>query len=282
MQCPKCQSLDTIGHGKDRIKCYGCGRTSVKWAGSPFYRHRFSAEVIKAVVFWHVYVPASVVQLFVMFLFWKYISVNTVCGWSRKFRDKLPSVAPPVFPHMEKLVKLFADEKFIKINGKRAYWWSVRDELGNLLAVLISWKRDLPSAKTLISAVKNMLDFIGLKAKALITDKLQAYLKAKKKLGRQCKHVRTGIRGTITQIRKGQPPIFITNNISESGNSRIDNYLAKYNYNFTSFKAAQRAAKAYLLSEYTKHKFELWKDQGRHPTMEQHPNKILDIALPTN
>lgn len=279
MQCHNCNSVDIKIHAKDRLKCCGCGATFVKWKGELGYRRRFPVPLMKCAILFHLFVPSRVVQLFIFLLFFRSVSRNTICEWSRKFRDKLPVVYPLVFQTQEKGLTLFADEKFITINGKRAYWWTVRDQLGNFITCLISHSRDLPSAKELFRRARFVADEYGKTVMEVVTDYLQAYCKAKNILGNNCGHIQTGIQGRL--IQRGKEICLVTNNMAESGNAEIEKYLAKYNYQFPNLAAAERAAKGFMLAKYLLYEFEAWRSQGENPLAECRFLELGEGLVPT-
>lgn len=125
-----------------------------------------------------------------------------------------------------------ADEKFFKIKGKWTYWWSLVDESGNLISCVVSETRNLASAKKLFENAKLVLDRVDL------TDKLQAYIKAKNVFGRKTVHVQTNTIGTTTNYA---PRCLIPadNNILKSLNSETNIFLSRFRYNFSSLESTQ-------------------------------------------
>ena len=138
---------------------------------------------------------------------------------------------------------MFADEKFIWIKSTQAYWWTIRDKLGNILAVIVTMSRDCASAKEFFKRAKASIDG---KVLAVIHDGLQAYNKPTKQIfGRKCHSIIAGINSKFVMIEK---ELFcFTNNMSESINAQIDAYLAKHHYNFNSIESANRYAEMFML-----------------------------------
>lgn len=242
MQCCHCKSYDTKRHGKGRYKCKHCGRTFSEYAKSPFFRYRHADFQIKFAVTLYIFMPTLFVRMLFALFFREYISSKSILAWHKKFHPLFFGCMTIPIP-TNKRVRLFGDEKFIIVNGERGYWWNIRDALGNLYACIVTMKRDLTSAKQAAKLAKNKLNLFGSICEMFVSDKLQAYIKAHRLFGRQCKHIQTGIRGRLMQTSNNIE--LITNNYSESLNSLLDKFLAKYSYSFPSLDAANDAARTF-------------------------------------
>ena len=86
---------------------------------------------------------------------------------------------------------------------------------------------------------------IGRTVDILVRDGLPSYDKSVKFLGRKCRSVVAGIKGR--GIIHNKSFYWITNNPSESLNSEIDSYLAKFQYDFESLESANMFAKLFML-----------------------------------
>jgi transposase-like protein len=242
MQCFHCKSHDTIKWGKDRYKCNACGKTFVEWADSPFYRHRFTETEIKLVVMLYLALPPWIIQIFFWLICQKYLSKRTIVLWHKKFHPVFFGALLIQVPQTNK-IWCYADEKFLTITGKQGYLWTVRDAFGNLYATLASMSRDLASAKALFKKAKVRLSIANVDCERLVSDGLQAYIKAHRILGYNCKHTRTGIQGKY--VRLPNTLELVTNNYSESQNSLLAKFLAKYSYHFPTLESANDAMQTF-------------------------------------
>jgi len=250
MQCPRCSSHHISRNGKrhDRVqgyKCSDCKKQFCERTGTFMYRKRFPELAIRIAIFFNLFISSKIVELFMFFLFRVRVSNSTICKWTRQFLDLLPEIYQKHYPKKLFLI-LHGDEKFIKVKGSKddfAYWWSVIDCLGNLIATIITESRDLESAKKLFKKVKESIDK---KVDMLVRDGLQAYNKAGKIFGRQCKQVVTGIKGKF--IMNGKDLLFINNNRSESLNARIDDFMKRFRDCFENIESANRWRKAFMFT----------------------------------
>jgi len=48
--------------------------------------------VLVVAIFFHSFIPAKIVQIFVYFLFRCKMSGDTICFWSRKFLEQMPEI----------------------------------------------------------------------------------------------------------------------------------------------------------------------------------------------
>jgi transposase-like protein len=168
------------------------------------------------------------------------VSHKTVCEWAQKFPEQIP--AKKVKYRKSETVILFADEKFINIKKIKAYWWSIKDHLGNVLATIITMRRDAASAKKLFRRAKQ--NITG-RVHAVIHDGLKSYNKPVKSVfGRRCKSIVAGIQGKLVMINKEL--YWITNNSAESLNAQIDSYYARHHYNFNNLESASQFAEMFL------------------------------------
>ena len=205
------------------------------------YRYRFALIFIKLAVILHICVSSEDVKAILYYVFRVKVSHKTICEWSRKFPEKLPDRKLEYGLH-ETLI-LFSDEKFVWIKSQMAYWWTVRDHLGNILSAIVTTARDTNSAKELFRRAKQNING---KVFAVVHDGLASYDSAVHwSFGRKCQSIITGINGKFVMI--GKELFWLTNNMSESINAQIDAYLAKHHYNFNSIESANRYAQMFML-----------------------------------
>jgi len=204
------------------------------------YRYRYIWLIIKLSVVLFCFVSSGDVRAIMYYVFRVTVSAKTICQWAKKFPIKL--VKKKIEYKIGETVRLFADEKFIWIKSVQAYWWSVRDHLGNVLACVVTISRDASSAEELFRLAKAR---ISSEVHAVIHDGLRTYdHPVKKVFGRKCQNIVAGIKGKFVMINKGL--YWITNNLSESFNAQIDAYLARHHYNFNSLESANYFADMFL------------------------------------
>lgn len=210
-------------------------------------RYRNSIIVIRFAIILHIYLPSRIVSLLLFLLFRARVSYKTVCGWTKKFANNLTF---PEYSCASDTLICHVDEKYVKVKGEWHYWWSIKDCFGNLIHSIITPLRDFDSAKKLLKEARRKM---GREADILIRDGLYAYDRATKFLGRKCKSVVAGIsgKGFIHQKRF----YWITNNPSESLNSEIGFYLAKFRNNFANLESANRFAQLFMLQKHLKKMF---------------------------
>lgn len=213
----------------------------MEWFEKP-YRFRNYYIVIRLSVILFLFVSSRNVRAIIYYVFRAKITHKTICEWVQKFPVELPNNSfsyeknSPLF--------LFVDEKYVWIKGELAYWWTVRDQFGNVLAKKITESRDLVSAKEIFRLARGKIDR---EVTAIIHDGMRAYPRAVHFIfGRKCKSIVVGIHGRNVII--GKKLYWFNNNMSESINAQIDAYLTKYHYNFENIDSANRAAEMFLIS----------------------------------
>ena len=204
------------------------------------YRHRYIWLIIKLAVILHIFMSSNDVKAVIFLLFRCQVSGKTICQWSQKFVLEIPT--EKVNYNENETVILFADEKYVWIKKTKAYWWSVRDHTGKVLASIITLTRCSESAKELFRRARERIDG---KVHAVVHDGLKSYPKAVHWIfGRKCKSIVAGIKKRVVIIN--HKTFWITNNSAESLNSQIDNYISKIQYNFDSIESANRFANMFL------------------------------------
>lgn len=212
-------------------------------------RHRFPIEIIRFSVVMNIFIPARKVSILLFVLFRAKVSHKTICEWTNKFNhyhdDKMFD-----YSNIKHLI-FHVDEKFVKVAGKRAYWWSVKDSLGNLINNLVTMSRDLLSAKRLFKKTRQK---INRDVDILARDGCFSYEKATKFLGRKCKTLITGINGNGMMYKKSF--YWLTNNSAESLNSEIDTYISRFQKNFRNLASANKFAQNFTLQKRLKKSFD--------------------------
>ena len=250
MQCPRCGSDHITKNGKRHdgaqgYKCSDCGKQFCERTGTFMYRKRFPELVIRIAILLNLFIRSKTAELLMYLLFRVIVSNKTICRWTREFSDMLPETYRRHYSK-ELFLICHSDEKFVKVKGSKddfAYWWSVIDCLGNLIATIITEGRDLESAKQIFRKVKESTDK---KVDMLVRDGLQAYNKAGKVFGRQCKQIIVGIKGKFIMNEKNL--LYINNNRSESLNARIDDFMKRFRDCFENIESANRWRKAFMFT----------------------------------
>jgi len=212
-------------------------------------RHRFPIEIVRFAIVLNIYIPARKVSIIIFALFRAKVSHKSICEWSNKFNhyhdDK-------TFDYSDtKHLICHVDEKFVKVAGKRAYWWSVKDSFGNLISSLVTMSRDIVSAKALFKKTRQK---INRDVDLLARDGCFSYEKATKFLGRKCKTLITGINGNGIIYKKYF--YWLTNNPAESLNSEIDTYITRFQRNFENLESANKFAQNFILQKRLKKSFD--------------------------
>ena len=91
-------------------------------------RYRSPIIIIRFALFFHMFLPSRIVQIFLFFIFRTYVSHKTVCQWTNKFAN---GIAMPKYNFTGEVLICHADEKYVKVNGEWCYWWSIKDCIGN-------------------------------------------------------------------------------------------------------------------------------------------------------
>ena len=211
-------------------------------------RYRFPIEVMRFAVILNIFLPSRAVVILLFALFRAKVTHKTVCEWSKKFNNYADDVT---FDYSDiKHLICHVDEKFIKIAGERAYWWTIKDCLGNIIHSIISMSRDLISAKKLF---KESRAKINRDVDLLARDGCFSYEKATKHLGRKCKTLITGINGKGILYKKYY--YYLTNNPAESVNSEIDTFMTRFQRNFRNVESAERHKNNFILQKRLKRSF---------------------------
>lgn len=213
----------------------------MEWFEKP-HRFRYPYVIIKLSIILFLFVSSRNARAIIYYVFRARVSHKTICEWVQKFPFELPKnyisyeKNSPLF--------LFVDEKYVWIKGELAYWWTVRDQFGNVLAKRVTEARDLVSAKEIFRLAREKIDR---EVTAIIHDGMPAYPRAVHWIfGRKCRSIVVGIHGKNVIINKEF--YWFNNNMSESINAQIDAYLSKYQYSFENIDSANRAAEMFLIT----------------------------------
>lgn len=281
MICVHCNGAHIVFNGrykdgKQRYKCCDCGKQSCETTGTFFFKHRTPLQILVVAIFFHIFVPARIVYIFIYFLFRCSLSKASICAWSRKYLDKTPEIQQQSTPTTIVLIIRHTDEKKIKIAGKEAWWWNTTDPAGNVLTSSISWSRSLVSTKQHLKKHRD----IDRKVDAHTTDGMPSYIRGTHIFGRRTIHVVRGLRekGVMIQGRL----LFISNLPVERANSRVDAYIKlKVRESFSNFEQAERIRKAFMLTQILQKEAFQHQGCGTFSTALQEHTTLRELSVPT-
>lgn len=193
MQCIYCDSFLTVKNGYDKkgVQRYKCNECKKRFCEKGiFARMRFPKEAITNALFLRLY-PLSTRNVKKILRKLKYIKVShvSIYNWIIKFAPYLSRLARVIPLNFSKEV-WHVDEKFIKVKGSKddfAYLWIVSDNVNNILATHVSFRRNIINAKIVLQKAKQRG---GFNPEILVSDGLQSYKKAISKIfGKETRHV---------------------------------------------------------------------------------------------
>lgn len=247
MICTKCNGTHIVFNGrykdgKQRYKCVDCKKQFCETTGTFFFKHRTPLQILVIVIFFHLFIPARLVRIFIHFLFRCSLSEASICAWSRKYLDCVPEIQQRGRPAT--IIIRHTDEKKITIAGKDAWWWNTADPATNVLTSSISWSRSLADAKRHLRKHKQIEPHIDIH----VTDGMPSYIRATHLFGRKTTHVIRGLQEQAVMFHGKL--LFISNLAVERSNSRVDAYLKlKVREYFSNFEQAERTRKAFMLTQ---------------------------------
>jgi transposase-like protein len=278
MICAQCNGTHTVFNGrykdgKQRYKCCDCGKQSCETTGSFFFKHRTPLQILAVVIFFHLFVPARIVRIFLCFLFRCSLSEASICAWSRKFLDRIPEIQQ--LGRLARITIRHTDEKKIKIAGREAWWWNTTDPATNVLTSSITWSRSLADTKQHLKKHRAIEIHIDVH----VTDGMPSHIKATHLLGRTTQHVVRGLqeKGVMFHGRL----LYLSNLAVERANSRVDAYIKlKVRESFSSFEQAERTRRAFMLTQIIqRHAFQHRGCGAFFTALNEHTN-IAKVAAP--
>src|ERR671917_446642 len=118
-------------------------------AKSPYFGHRFPAEVISQAVWLYLRFPLSLRMVEEMLAARGIVvSYETVRQWALKFGQELANQIRRRLPRTGD--KWHLDEVVLKIAGKKHWLWRAVDQDGTVLDVLVQRRRDKQAAQRLL------------------------------------------------------------------------------------------------------------------------------------
>jgi len=278
MICPHCKRKHIVFNGrlqdgKQRYKCIDCKKQFCETTGSFFFRNRTPLQILIVAIFFHLFVPARIVRIFLYFLFRCSLSEASICSWSRKFLDRCPDIQQRGRPAT--IIIRHTDEKKIKIAGREAWWWNTTDPATNVLTSSISWSRSLAAAKSHLRKHKKIESTIDIH----VTDGMQSYIRATHLFGRRAHHIVRGLQeqGVMHHCRL----LYLSNLPVERANSRVDAYIKlKVREHFSNFEQAERIRKAFMLTQIIQRSAFRCKGLGAFSTALDEHTTFAELAAP--
>jgi putative transposase len=102
---------------------------------------------------------------------------EAVRSWCRKFGQVSAHRLRRIRPRPGD--KWHLEEVFLPINGERQYLWRAVDQDGNVLDILVPWRRDKHAAKQFFRKLLKGLTYVP---RVMITDQLKSYGAAKREI----------------------------------------------------------------------------------------------------
>ena len=140
-------------------------------SSSTYKGHRYPPEIISHCVWLYHRFPLSFREIEEMMMERGVIvSYETIREWCRKFGQAYAQGLRRRQPRRGD--KWHLDEVFLTINGKRQYLWRAVDQNGNVLDILVTFRRDARSAKRFFRKLLKGLRYVP---RVVVTDKLRSY-----------------------------------------------------------------------------------------------------------
>lgn len=192
MNCPHCCSVATtqLAHktslGYSTFRCSQCGRKFNERTGTLYNHLQFPTDEVLLVVLWRLRYKLSLRDLAEMFLERGFeFTHEAVRDWETRF-------APLITQQLRTRrtgkagTSWYADETYLKVNGKWCYLYRAVDRNGNLVDSMLSEHRDMEAAKRFFKGAREV---VGHKPEKVTTDGHNSYPRAiRRVLGRKVEH----------------------------------------------------------------------------------------------
>jgi putative transposase len=150
----------------------------------PYLRHRFPSEIISYCVWLYYSFPLSYRDIEKMMLYRGIeVTYESIRSWCQKFAQQYANQIRRRRP--QPADKWHLDEVVIKIKGQQYYLWRAVDKAGQVLDILMQRRRNTAAAEKFF---RKLLKPVGVAPRVIVTDKLQSYGAAKKKLLKSVDH----------------------------------------------------------------------------------------------
>jgi putative transposase len=189
MSCPHCGAASTTEQaqrtalGYRKFRCQVCNRLFNERTGTPFNCLAYPTDIVLLVVVWRVRYKLSLRDLAEMFLTRRFTFPHeAVREWEARFAP-LRAERLRAKRRGRGGVLWYADETYVKVQGRWWYLYRAIDREGNLLDALLSETREVEAAKQVFASA---LAVVGKPAPRVTTDGHPAYPRAiREMLGRK-------------------------------------------------------------------------------------------------
>src|ERR1700749_4401590 len=153
MRCPGCRSTpvrhrsERTAQGYRRFRCGDCGKQFNERSAGLLNRAQYPSDVIALVVLWRLRYKLSLRDLAEMFLIRGMVfSYEAVRDWEAKLT---PALAERLRQRRRGKAgcSWYADETYLKVNGRWCYLYRAIDRSGALVDVMFSEHRDMKAAR---------------------------------------------------------------------------------------------------------------------------------------
>lgn len=278
MKCVRCNGAHIVFNGrykegKQRYRCIDCNKQSCESTGTFFFKNRTPIRILVVTIFFHLFIPARIVRIFIYFLFRCPLSEASICAWSRKYLDRVPEIQQHGRPAT--IIIRHTDEKKIWIAGKEAWWWNTSDPATTVLTSSISWSRSLVATKKHLKKHRCIEHHVDVH----VTDGMPSYIKATHLFGRRTMHLVRGLQEQGVMVHGKL--LFLSNLAVERSNSRVDAYIKlKVREHFSNFEQAERTRKAFMLTQIIQRDVFRCKGLGAFSTALDEQTNVAEIAAP--
>ncbi len=192
MQCIECGSAaaterpERTAQGYRRFRCRACGKQWNERTGTLLNRAQYPSDVIALVVLWRLRYKLSLRDLPEMFAVRGIVfSYEAVREWEAKLT---PALAEDLRRRRRGKAgrSWYADETYVKVDGRWCYVYRAIDSTGALVDVLFSERRDMKAARAFFRSAKAVT---GITPDRVTTDGHDSYPRAiRTELGKGVRH----------------------------------------------------------------------------------------------
>ena len=184
--CPYCKSKDIVRNGfykykdnvEQRYRCKNCDRSFLERSKSPFKGMRFSSNVILFAIrlYTEFYLSSNECSTLIRDVLKVDVSGRAILNWIQRFApyfQRITRVYRPRYSDIWYIDEMFINRKGSKNRpGRQGYLFTVYDENRNVIATLLSDRRDSKSA---IKVFKTAFKETGFYPRIVSTDKCHIY-----------------------------------------------------------------------------------------------------------
>jgi transposase-like protein len=181
MPCPHCAAPATIEQlrrtalGYRTFRCCACHRTFNERTGTSFNHLQYPTDLVLLVVLWRLRYKLSLRDLAEMFLARGFaFSHEAVRDWEARFAPLLTARLRAKRRGMTGTT-WYADETYLRVDGRWCYLYRAIDREGNLVDALLSERRDMDAAQRFFARA---LDTVDHAPEQVTTDGHDAYPRA--------------------------------------------------------------------------------------------------------